>query len=154
MRTQDARPRSLVTPELCRVCRLSREPAAEAFRPFAAAGQSGPCFYLGKELGLRECKRCRGSVRQKTFACGHPLHGEAVLRECRSCPDYEPLLAAGGVKTWAVGLTTAPREEPTLARCLDSLAAAVGTRPSCLPNRKRSCPSVLAPWSWSAAPLL
>ena len=88
-------PRSLVTPELCRVCRLWREPAPEAFRPFAAAGQSGPCFYLGKELGLRECKRCRGSVRQKTFACGHPLHGEAVLRDCRSCPDYEPLLATG-----------------------------------------------------------
>ena len=38
--------------ELCRVCRLWCEPAPEAFRPFAAAGQSGPCFYLGRELGF------------------------------------------------------------------------------------------------------
>ena len=59
-------PRSLVTPELCRLCRLWREPAPEAFRPFAADRHSGPCFYLGKELGLREgldrklakCCRC------------------------------------------------------------------------------------------------
>ena len=132
-------PRSWSRPSsaVCAACGASPLP-----RPFGLLPPPGRAGHAstGQRAGPRECKRCRGSVRQKTFACGHPLHGEAVLRDCRSCPDYEPLLATGAVKTWAVGLTTAPRQEPTLAGCLTAWPPPVGTRPSYLPNRERSCP--------------
>ena len=44
-------PRSLVTPELCRVCRLWREPAPEAFRPFAADRAERAMLLLGQRAG-------------------------------------------------------------------------------------------------------
>ena len=117
-------PRSLVRAEICKLCRFWQEPAPERFRPFSADGHAGPCIYLRQEAGLRDCPTCRGSVRQKLFACGHPLHKQTTLRDCQRCADFEPQLTSGRVKSWAVGVTTAPREEPTLARCLASLAAA------------------------------
>lgn len=84
----------------------------------------GPCFYLGEQVGERECRQCRGSVRQKVFACQHERHGETIIEECRQCPDYDRSLAAGGVATWAVGVVAAPRAEATLERSLRSLVAA------------------------------
>ena len=58
------------------------------------------------------------------FDCHHVLHQQTTVAECRRCPDYEPRLARGRVSTWAVGIVTAPRDQPTLGRCLTSLAAA------------------------------
>jgi hypothetical protein len=75
-------------------------------------------------MGLRECETCRGKVQLKIFACGHPLHSEATPAKCQACADHEPRLPAGAVKRWAVGVTTAPREHPTLERTIRSLAAA------------------------------
>jgi len=48
------------------------------------------CRHLGANIGERECKRCRGNVRLKLFACGHPLHQETTIQECRHCSDYRP----------------------------------------------------------------
>ena len=84
----------------------------------------GPCFHLGDPAGRRECSTPRGRVRVESFACHHPLHGQTTARECQACPDFDPRLNRREVTAWAVGVVTAPRQEPTLARCLESLAAA------------------------------
>jgi hypothetical protein len=84
---------NLVTAGVCRLCRLWREPAPESFRPFVPGMvivRRGPCAHLGEQTGERECPSCRGSVRLKVFACGHPGHAETTLRECADCTDYRP----------------------------------------------------------------
>lgn len=114
----------LVSPEMCRLCEFRTKPPPETFRPFPPrrrGGNNEPCFYRGDHAGLTECQTCRGAVKLKTFACRHPLHTQVTLRECESCVDFEPLLRRGSVKKWAVGMTTAPRAEPTLERCLQSV---------------------------------
>lgn len=118
-------PQQRVTPEMCKACRRRQDPPPETFRdPEADRVQRGPCFHLGEQTGLRDCKSCRGKVQLKVFACQHPLHCETTSQECQSCIDHEPRLGAGAVKKWAVGVTTAPREQPTLERTVRSLAAA------------------------------
>ena len=84
----------------------------------------GACFYLGEHLGDRECQSCAGTVRQKEFACHHEDHESTVIRDCMKCVDYEPSLARARIKTWAVGVTTAPRREPNLPEMLSSLKKA------------------------------
>lgn len=98
---------------------------SEPQRPRRLPAYQRRCQYLGEKIGERECKSCTGSVRLKVFACHHQRHEAATIRDCQTCPDYEPLLQVGGaVTSWAVGVTTAPRREPTIARMLESLAAA------------------------------
>ncbi len=81
-----------------------------------------PCRSLGPMTGERLCADCTGRVRIKVFNCTHPAHGETTMKECAGCPDYEPVLKAGGaVSRWAVGVTTAPRKSATLRRTLKSL---------------------------------
>ena len=82
------------------------------------------CRYLGEQTGLRQCSTCRGGVKEKVFACQHPENGETTLRECRVCPDAWPADGPAAVSTWMIGVTTAPRETPTLRRCIESLKAA------------------------------
>lgn len=121
-----------VTAEVCRACGYWRQPPPAAFRPFPPVPSrtaQGPCFFLGEQTGLRDCPSCRGTVRLKVFACDHPRHRETTLAECKLCPDFEPRLGKRGVSSWAVGVTTAPRHRPTLARCMASLAAAGWERP-------------------------
>lgn len=118
-------PQQTVTAEMCKACVRWQEPPPEKFRdPEATGKERGPCFFLGDQTGLRDCKSCGGKVQLKVFACRHPLHQETTLQQCRGCLDHEPQLRAGGIKKWAVGITTAPREQPTLERTVRSLASA------------------------------
>jgi hypothetical protein len=139
-------PDQLVTSEVCRTCALWREPAPTTFRRFPPATppavNTGPCFHLGTETGLRECATCQGNVRVKVFECFHPLHHETTLAECGGCLDHDQRLVVGPASapvsgsdrgkahsgrealTWAVGITTAPRLQPTLTRMLNSLREA------------------------------
>ena len=120
-------PDQLVTPAICKACHYRQMPPPEKFRDIfrpLALNREGPCFHLGEMKGLRDCPTCKGSVRLKVYQCHHPLHSDTTIRECKICLDYEPRLAKGSVKSWAVGVTTAPRPEPTIKRCLRSLVKA------------------------------
>jgi hypothetical protein len=98
---QFSAPGQRVWAAVCRACRLRERPPPETFRPFPpppSALTDGPCRHLGVQTGLRECPTCRGRVRLKVFACGHPAHGETTLPECNSCRDYEKPLRANGIE--------------------------------------------------------
>ncbi|MGI9239490.1 MAG: hypothetical protein ACR2RV_01740 [Verrucomicrobiales bacterium] len=86
----------------------------------------GPCLYLGRQVGERLCEDCRGSVRLKVFDCLHELYRQTTVGECRRCQDHEERLASGpgAVTAWSAAVTTAPRDQPTLAESLASLADA------------------------------
>jgi hypothetical protein len=47
------------------------------------------CTFLGPQTGSRECPTCRGKVRLKVFACGHPAHAETTLPDCDMCQDFQ-----------------------------------------------------------------
>ncbi len=100
---------------------IMRPLSSDAARP---ANGDAPCFYFGQQIGEQKCAGCRGSVRQKTFACLHEAHGETTVRRCRQCRDYDEKLICGGIRHWCAGLTTSPRAEPTLERSLRSLEKA------------------------------
>lgn len=87
-------------------------------------GRRDPCLYLGAQTGERPCLTCRGSVRQKVFACSHEAHSDTTILDCSKCPDHEARLSGGTVHSWAVGVTAAPRAKPTLEPSLRSLATA------------------------------
>lgn len=72
------------------------------------------------------------------FVCQHPQHNTANVHNCRRCRDWRrepeavPLTLENmlrptarrckpQIRKWAVGVTTAPRRQPTLEACLDSL---------------------------------
>jgi hypothetical protein len=69
---------------------------------------------------------------------GCKIHDETTPAHCDHCPDciegqpkgplmtdFLPIIGKGlRIKEWAVGIVTAPREEPTLERCGKSLIAA------------------------------
>lgn len=110
-----------------------------------------PCVHRGAETRRITCATCRGNVKSKVFACD--LHGECVvanrqardgLLACESCSNFVPQstalspavkaapafrppeipVVAKHVTRWAAGVTTAPRNSPTLKRSLDSIRAA------------------------------
>jgi len=83
-----------------------------------------PCFFIGNQVGERPCRTCRGNVRFKVYECQHELHSETIIPECEACLDYDAQLAQNQVREWAVGVTTAHREVPTLGRSLESLERA------------------------------
>ena len=125
-------PGGVVTAEICKVCPLWRLPPPEQFRtsaPLPSPSRRNPCYFLGEQTGEKQCKTCQGHVRLKTFACSHPLHEETTAIGCGACRDYEEPLGSVNVRSWSVGVTTAPRARPTLARTLASLAAAGWTAP-------------------------
>ncbi len=87
------------------------------------------CFYLGEERGLGEYKEQHRTVKRKVYACHHERHHETTIAGCRQCCDYDRLLGKGEVKTWAVGMTTAPRKRSTVADSLKSLVRAGWSTP-------------------------
>ncbi len=120
------------------------EPYQKQRTPYA-----GPCFFLGRETGSRECESCRGKVRRKTFACHHEQLGdETVIKECQRCPAYERRLATDGARSvthWAVAVTTAPRKEATLELSLESLARAGWAQPLVFAEPGTDLPAGLEP---------
>jgi len=99
------------------------------------------CCYLGPRRGVRIQPSASGHLQLPVFDCRHPNHEETTLEECESCRDWaaqpgpvpspiEQLVPAPGkrrgprIRRWAVGVTTAPRRQPTLALCLDSMTRA------------------------------
>ena len=94
------------------------------------------CCYLGDCVGQRVEATWRGHTRVPAFRCLHDDHGHTTEEECHSCRDWarsvtrprrlqELLGEMGGnghvARKWAVGVTTAPRRQPTLEICLDYL---------------------------------
>jgi hypothetical protein len=100
--------------------------------PFVFIDQDGPplqippfqrnCFQLGEALPE---EASAGSGTEARFACHHERVRQTTLTYCRSCHYYDPgLLKGSAIRSWAVGVLTAPRESPTLERTLASLGAA------------------------------
>ena len=74
---------------------------------------SDPCLFRG----------ARSKIDPQSWHCSHPNHTTATLDYCGRCHDNDHSLKTGPgtVRTWALGVTTAPRREPTLSRMLESL---------------------------------
>jgi hypothetical protein len=98
-----------------------------------------PCCYLADCVGQRVVATWQGHTRIPTFRCLHDNHRETTEDECRLCRDWarlpsrsrplSELLGEPGrnghlTRKWAVGVTTAPRRQPTLETCLDYLVRA------------------------------
>ena len=99
-----------------------------------------PCAHRGNRLGTIHSPLGNMVLRE----CRHPRHRETTVERCSACPDRGstiatsrrtmrdilPRIAKGPrLREWAVGMTTAPRREPTLERSLASLIAAGWTDP-------------------------
>ena len=90
-------------------------------------------------MALQPCRWRGPLIQEELFPCHHPrvhapdrLVSRDVCDSCRHGGGPEPLVADPpdvpkvhrNVSTWAVGVTTAPRRQATLNRCLTSLAEA------------------------------
>ena len=103
------------------------------------ARASERCRFLGERL-TEDSTQC-------DWQCHHPSHLVTTPEKCRLCRDWSslptisrhltpremvppPATRCGPpVRTWAVGVLTAPRREATLEWCLDSLVRAGWDRP-------------------------
>ena len=120
--------KSLVSYGFCSICDLWKRPPPENPKVAPTVLNSireRPCFHLGERKRLEKCSTCRGNIQTKIFHCHHIRREETSYKQCERCLEYEPeLKTAHAVKTWAVGMTTAPRSSPTLHRTLVSAEAA------------------------------
>lgn len=126
----------IVTPNVCLACgqrdrpvgqlRVLKPIEANRNRPEIARAPSrdGLCFHMGGLERTETCESCKGNVQIKVYSCEHSMHDETTIAGCKLCYDHEPVLRRGGVRRWAVGVVTAPREQPTLERTLTSLSQA------------------------------
>jgi hypothetical protein len=108
------------------------------------ARATGTCYFLGEPAQPSN----DGDVSdERPHLCDHPAHERTTLSECRMCRDWAnqrpwsrrltlrelappPQRRCGRpVRTWAVGVTTAPRRSPTLEQCLDALVRAGWEQP-------------------------
>jgi O-antigen biosynthesis protein len=96
----------LVPPAMCHICGLREQPPPVRYRDRSevpARPRAGPCTYLGKQVGLRDCPSCRGNVRVKVFSCSHPNHHETTISECQRCSDYK--LGETSERNWLASMT-------------------------------------------------
>ena len=117
----------IVSPSVCRLCSHRTTEQVSPSRPYPTLNlvqRTGPCFHLGDQTGERKCTTCQGDVRQKVFRCLHPEHQETTFKDCDHCSDYDRRLESGKVRTWEVGVTTAPRKPSTLYHTLTSIREA------------------------------
>ena len=111
---------SIVASAVCRSCGFQNSPPPAAMRPVPRhlrfPQDIQPCLFVGS----------RNASDSHAFDCCHPSHGVTTQEQCNRCGDYEELLPLGprALRSWAVGVTTAPRTVPTLARTLESLSEA------------------------------
>ncbi|HMC90062.1 MAG TPA: glycosyltransferase family A protein, partial [Gemmataceae bacterium] len=116
---------------------LELEPAPSD-PPVRPRRSTEPCSHLGPVIGGDSQSSRTGLEQVRVFACRHPNHGRTTEEECRRCRDWSTGAAAVAVPLrevlpspaprkqprigqWSVGVTTAPRAQPTLGLCLDSL---------------------------------
>jgi hypothetical protein len=110
-------------------------PAASRLTPARGAR---PCAWRGAPVVVDG----RSEDDAAEFVCEHPDHDRASDARCRMCPDWAVLRPISRrltlpelvpppaqrwgkpVRRWAVGVTTAPRRQPTLESCLDSVVRA------------------------------
>jgi hypothetical protein len=100
---------------------------------------ASPCLHLGGQVGSRVLVTASGFDRLSVYECKHPDHFETTTPECGGCRDWtdKPLTESvpieqlvprpvhrfgRRIQRWAVGVTTAPRPQPTVHACLDSLS--------------------------------
>ncbi len=85
----------------------------------------GPCFYLGEAIARSSSLNC-DTADERRYHCQHQRGGDTTRKECLECCFYDQALAthANAVKSWAVGVTSAPRKEETLVESLASLKEA------------------------------
>lgn len=98
-----------------------------------------PCVHRGEKVRTEPCQLCGQADRKiPVYACG--VHGECALsrtrsgskgeiRQCLTCRDRKEEAEVQAVDyssdwRWLVGITTAPRKQPTLERTVASLRAA------------------------------
>ncbi len=94
-----------------------------------------PCRWRGDELRKAKCNTC-GSGKDGTatvYAC--EKHGECTvlkqntqIKDCNRCkqredPPIETILRFDPVEVWAIGVTVAPRKNPTIENTLQLLVA-------------------------------
>ena len=103
---------------------------------FTSLSYAGLCFYLGEPMeGDHGC-----------YTCLHERHASpTTIQQCKDCFDYDLRLEKGEVRNWMVGLTTAPREESTLAQSLHSLAAAGWETPHVFAEPETVIPECVRP---------
>jgi hypothetical protein len=118
----------------------------EAERAYRPARLAQPCDYLGEHVEAEAGNGDgNGDEDDAPRHCRHPGHTTTTRDGCMLCPDWTdrprpaprplqdlvpPLPRRGPpVRSWAVGITTAPRNRPTLDWTLDSLVRA-GWEPS------------------------
>lgn len=104
------------------------------------------CQYFGKKTGDRLTTWQGVKCTETVFECSYPEQTDTTANQCRLCRHWTngqrvtvPRLSEAipaprnrcgpEVATWAVGVTTSPRKEPTIDICLDSLARAGWKRP-------------------------
>lgn len=87
-------------------------PLRQLPRQMRQASDISPCYFLARS----------DETSGITDQCHHPAHNLASPEICRNCEDYRVRPRQGAVRRWAVGLTTAPRPEATLARTMQSLS--------------------------------
>ncbi len=110
---------------------------------------SGRCCWLGAPKSDTTSNTTTGPTPDSLdlpHRCLHPNHNETSLAKCRMCRDWSqsepvsrvmsldellpvPSSRYGTVKSWAVGVTTAPRRESTLETTLDSITRAGWSEP-------------------------
>jgi hypothetical protein len=124
---------NIVSSDFCRLCTLWSEPEPAQFRHLEQSDESTAseprCAFLGNAVGWHTCPTCRGNVKLRMYDCRHPWHDTTTLRECRACTEFQQREEDRHVAQWSVGMTTAPREVPTLGRSLASLRDAGWERP-------------------------
>ena len=98
------------------------------------------CAWLGEPVSSQlPSQQLDGST---VYDCTHPQHSQTTPDACRRCRDWArkkpvsrslslaELIPLPGerngprIREWAVGITTAPRRQPTLGDCLDSVTLA------------------------------
>lgn len=104
------------------------------------------CRHSGKRAGERTTTWQGAKYSEAVFECHHPGRNDTTARQCRLCRDWTnddfvptprvsevippPQRRCGSdIGTWAVGVTTSPRKEPTIDICLDNLARAGWEQP-------------------------
>ncbi len=120
-------------------------PAEEAIPPWPRRA-SVACGYRGESIAKNGREAQPEPSEEVVFACQHPGHETTTEAHCRRCRDWAEVPGPAppplsrlvpapdprqgpAVAEWAVGMTTAPRRQETIALCLDSLLRAGWSMP-------------------------